>query len=187
MAALSTPMRIRVAPSLKQVILDSVSYSEQLWASKLATSDSFFDWCDKVVNLFHGSAVGCVSWKYVQTVMKDLGVTYHGVAPSDNVVRALQNCAPYVRDPKVREAFKDLEHISLVLTDQTKLAQLVHAATKAYGKATEAAVDAMCNIIISLRHSLMYKDITSASHVTKEFLTGRRQKAFVTNITKLLL
>ena len=183
MAALSMPMRMRVAPSLKQVTLDSVSYSEQLWSAKLATSDSFFDWCDKVVTLFpNKSAVGDMPVKDVQKQFGQLGVTYHGVQPSDNVVRALQNCAPYVSDGKVCTPYKDLENVSSVLNDQTKFAQLVHTATKAYGQGTEAAVGAVCKIVIALRHSLMYKDITTASHVTKEFLTGGRQKAFVTKL-----
>jgi len=185
MAALSMPMRMRVAPTFKQVILDSVSYSEQLFAAKLATSDSFFDWCDKVVTLlgaYSTAAVGDMPVKDVQKQFEQLGVTYHGVKTSDNVVRALQNCAPYVIDEKVRTAYKDLENVNSVLNDQTKFAQLVHAATKAYGKATEAAVGAVCKILISLRHSLMYKDITATSHVTKEFLSGGRQKAIVTKL-----
>ena len=64
-----------------------------------------------------------------------------------------------------------------MLTDQTKFPQLVHAATKAYGKGTEAAVGAVCKLLECLRYALMYKDITGTSHVTKEFLTGARQKA----------
>ena len=45
------------------------------------------------------------------------------------------------------------------------------------GATAEAAVGAVCKILECLRYSLMYKDITGTSHVTKEFLTGARQKA----------
>ena len=40
-AALAMPMRMRLAPSRQQVCLDSISYYEDLFAAKLATSDSF--------------------------------------------------------------------------------------------------------------------------------------------------
>ena len=41
-AALCMPIRVRVAPTLPQVILDSITYSEDLYAGKEATSDSLF-------------------------------------------------------------------------------------------------------------------------------------------------
>ena len=40
-AALSMPMRVRAGPSLQQITLDSLSYSEDLYAANCITSDSF--------------------------------------------------------------------------------------------------------------------------------------------------
>ena len=51
-AALSMPMRLRLGPSRVQVSLDSISYSEDLFAAKTVVSDSFFDFAQKLIDVF---------------------------------------------------------------------------------------------------------------------------------------
>ena len=51
-AALSMPIRMRCGPSRKQLILDSMTYSEDLFAANFTTSDSFFDFAQKVNDVF---------------------------------------------------------------------------------------------------------------------------------------
>ena len=46
------PMRLRLGPSRVQVSLDSISYSEDLFAAKTLASDSFFDFAQKLIDLF---------------------------------------------------------------------------------------------------------------------------------------
>ena len=45
-------MRLRLAPSYVQVCLDSITYGEDLHNAKMAASDSFFDFAQKVISLF---------------------------------------------------------------------------------------------------------------------------------------
>ena len=51
-AALSIPIRVRNGATRQQVLLDSLSYSEDLFAHKAGHSDSFFDFAEKVAELF---------------------------------------------------------------------------------------------------------------------------------------
>ena len=50
-AALSRPIRVRNGATRKQVVLDSLSYSEELFAHKEGHSDSFFDFGRKFADL----------------------------------------------------------------------------------------------------------------------------------------
>ena len=82
--------------SFLQVSLDSISYSEELYAVKSASSDSFFDYTSKVIAVF-GDKPGIDDQvaRTVQEQSKRFGITYHGNSPNDNVVRSLQDVAPY--------------------------------------------------------------------------------------------
>ena len=181
-AALCMPIRVRVAPSLAQVVLDSITYSEDLYAGKEATSDSFFDWTDKVFSLLSPkAAVDAMMLKDLKAAVDKLAVTYHGVAPSVAVLRAFQNCAPFVASEAVGLAFKEFEHVSSVLNDQTKLPAIFLVATKAVnGGRTVGVPDAAvgaCRVLRVLRRSLLYGDIAKESHITNEFLVGGRAQA----------
>ena len=112
-AALSMRMRVRVAPSKTQVALDSITYSEDLFAAKAASSDSFYDFTETNVDLFHPSeAFGTLPAKTIQGHAAKLGVTFHGQKLNDNVTRALQNVASYTQNASVRSAFKSFEDVS---------------------------------------------------------------------------
>ena len=182
-AALCMPVRVRVAPSQVQCVLDSLSYSEELFVAKEATSDSFFDFTVKVVRLFPGEpAIGSMTTKDLKTKLDKLGVTFHGSTPNENVIRSLLNSAPYVSDDAVAKAFKAFENVSSVLNDQTKLSAMLHATTKAFNVnatkgVSDAAVGAFCEAITAVRFGLLFKDITKEADIKKEFLIGGRAKA----------
>ena len=178
-AALSFRMRMRVAPSMIQAALDSITYSEELHAAKAASSDSFYDFAEKVMSLFHpGVALDTLSVKGVQEQAGKLGVTYHGSKLTDAVTRALQNVIPYTQNHSVRKALKEFEDVSYQLNEQTKISMILHTTSKHFGKGTEAAVGACVQILKVLRVSLLFKDIVKDQHVTKEFMVGGRTKAF---------
>ena len=177
-AALSLPMRLRLGPSREQVSLDSISYSEDLFAARTLSSDSFFDYSQKVIDLFPPEpAFGGLTGRVVKEHAERLGLRFHGSPVSDNIQRALQNVAPYVQDANVRAAFKAFEDTSLALNDQTKLAMVMNATTKHFGKGSGAAVGACVQLLNALRYALVYKDVMKDSHLTKEFLVGGRNKA----------
>ena len=158
--------------------LDSITYSEELFAAKTASSDSFFDYTQKVVELFpREPAFSGISVKAAQGHAKKLGITFHGVPLSDTVTRALQNVAPYLNDCKLRSALKSFEDTSSVLSCQTNISMLLHTATKHFGKGTDAAIGACVQVLEYVRLAIVYKDIVKESHVTKEFLIGGRCKA----------
>ena len=50
-AALSMPIRMRVGPTFKQIVLDTISYSEDIFAAQGATTDSSLDFITKVRHL----------------------------------------------------------------------------------------------------------------------------------------
>ena len=178
-AALSFRMRMRVAPSMKQVALDSISYSEELHAAKAASSDSFYDFAEKVVCLFPTQvAFGTLTVKLMQEHAGKYGVTYHGSPLSDTVTRALQNVVPYTKNPSVRKAFKAFEDVSYQLNEQTKLSMFLHTTSKHFGKGNEAAFGACVQVLKVLRVSLLFKDIAKDQHVTKDFMIGGRAKVF---------
>ena len=178
-AALSFRMRMRVAPSMTQVALDSITYSEELHAAKAASSDSFYDFAEKVVSLFPPAvAFGTLTVKGMQEHAGKLGVTYHGSKLTDTVTRALQNVIPYTQNRSVREAWKAFEDVSYQLNEQTKLSMFLHTTSKQFGKGTETAVGACVQVLNVLRASLIFKDIAKDQHVTKEFMVGGRTKAF---------
>ena len=177
-AALSTPMRLRCGPSKTQVCLDSITYSEDLFAANASSSDSFFDFTQKVIQLFPAElAVGSMSVKAVISAADKAGISYHGIKVNDNCARALQNVAPFAQSTKAQTAFKDFEDVSPALTDQTKISQPTHVASKHFGKGHDAAVGAFVELLSALRAGLLHNDIPKDSHLTKEFLVGGRNKA----------
>ena len=183
-AALSMPMRLRLGPSRVQVSLDSISYSEDLFAAKTVVSDSFFDFAQKLIGVFPiEPAFGGLSGKMMKDHADKLGIRYHGNKIGDTLVRGLQNLAPFVQNAQVQEAFKAFEDVSFALNDQTKISMLMHTTTKHFGRGKAAGVAACVQLLKALRLSLLYKDIAKDSHLTKEFLIGGRNKApFIFNI-----
>ena len=64
-AALCLPLHVRCGPSLKQVSLDSITYSEDFFASNSASSDAFFTFAEKVMAAFPPDFVGSNSAKNI--------------------------------------------------------------------------------------------------------------------------
>ena len=51
-AALSMPMRLRLGPSRVYVSMDSISYSEDFFAAKKVVSYYFFEFAQKLIDVF---------------------------------------------------------------------------------------------------------------------------------------
>ena len=74
-AAFAMPMRLRVGPTMLQVCLDSMTYSEDLWSVNSVSADSFFDFVAKVIALTgEESADGDLTSKQFQQICNALGV-----------------------------------------------------------------------------------------------------------------
>ena len=159
-AALCIPLRVRCGPSLKQVSLDSTTYSEDLFAFNSASSDAFLTFAEKVMSALPADFLQSRPVKNIVVKAESLGISFHGSAVGDSVARALINVAPFVICPEFQMAF---------MSHQTKISFLTHACTKIYGKAGSAATGASVKMLIALRLGLMYKDIAKESHLTKEF------------------
>ena len=84
--------------------------------------------------------------------------------------------APFVSYVKVSSALKSLEDVSKKLNDQTNISQLMALTTKHYSHSIDAAVDAIIELVDSLRSGLIFKDITKDAHINKEFLFGGKHK-----------
>ena len=154
-----------------------MSYSEDLFVANACSSDSFFDFTQKVLEIFpHEPAFGGLTAKAIIQQAGTSGVTFHGTKVNENIARALQYVAPFVQDSRVQIAFKAFENLSLALNDHTKFSMFMHAATKHFGKGTEAAFGACIQFLAALRSGLLYKDIVKDSHVTKDFWVDTRSK-----------
>ena len=174
-AALAMPMRMRVGPSRQQVVLDNITYSEELFVAKLTASDAFYDFATKAGELI--PTLENMTAKAVVERCSELGIAFHAQKVNDNIARALQNVYPYIRSGEVREALKLLEDVSPQLNDQSKISVLMHTASKTFTKGSAAAKGALAQLTNALRIAIEYKDIAKDSHVTKEFLTGAKHKA----------
>ena len=176
-AALCLPLHMRCGPSMKQVALDSITYSEDLFASNSASSDAFLTFAEKVMSVIPTHYLATASVKNIIARAATLGLSFHGSAVGDSVTRALINVAPFITTEEFRNAFRAFEEISPALNDQAKISFLTNTCTKAYGKSGGAAVGASVSVLVALRAGLLYKDIVKESHLTKEYLTGGRHKA----------
>ena len=176
-AALCLPLHMRLGPSMKQVALDSITYSEDLFAYNSAQSDAFLTFAEKVMSVLPAEFLTTASVKNIVGRAATLGISFHGSAVGDGVARALINVAPFIATEEFRNAFRAFEEISPALNDQTKVSFLTSTCTKAFGKSGGAAVGAACSVLFALRAGLLYKDIVKESHLTKEYLTGGRHKA----------
>ena len=176
-AALCIPMQVRCAPSLQQVNLDSMTYSEDLYSAIQSNSDAFLTFAEKFVACFPADFLNTSSQKVIVTKARLVGISYHGAAVAENVARSLKNLAPYVTSAEFKKAFKEFAEVSSVLNDQSKLSMLLFACTTAHGKGNPASLEAAVAIIRALRSSLVHKDITKHNDLTAVFLVGGRAKA----------
>ena len=175
-AALSLPIRVRNGATRKQVVLDSLSYSEELFAHKAGHSDSFFDFAEKFADLIGKANLDKMSVKAISTAAAKLNVTFHGAEINDSCGRCLQTMSPYLQLPGVRAAIKAFEDTSAALNQQSIISQLMHTASKSYGMGTPAAVGAVECLVYCLKAGLVHGDIARENQLTKEFLFGDRKR-----------
>ena len=132
--------------------MDSITYSEELFAAKLAASDSFYDFATKAGELI--PALESMTAKAVVDRCSELGIAFHAQKVNDNTARALQNVYPYIWSGEVREALKLLEDVSPQLNDQTKISVLMHTASKTFTKGSAAANGALAQLMNVLRSAI---------------------------------
>ena len=106
-----------------------------------------------------------------------LNISFHGAPIGPNTARHLQSLCPYIDVEAVRAAVHGFEGVSSALNDQTKIALLVHAASKHHMRGSDTAVGAIAGLVRCLGAGLVFKDIPADSQLTKEFLVGGRTKA----------
>ena len=175
-AMLSMPIRMRVGPTMKQIVLDTISYAEDIFAAQGTTADSCLDFVSKV------RVVVDVQGKTQRQLVEDLklaSIVYHGKPIGDQGVRCIQTVEPYAANGAVRAAARNLEPETKKLNEQTLMLKLCAACNKQYGKATTAAIDACVKVLVTLRFALKYKcniRIENDTHLTEEYLTGKSIK-----------
>ena len=176
-AALCIPLRLRLGPSMVQVTLDSITYSEDLFAAHSANSDSFMTFAEKVMVALPPGFLGSTSVTNIVIRTTNLGISFHGSAVGDNTARALTYVSPLLKSLELKSELRAFEETSAALDDVTNKLSLLHACTKAYGKAGGAATEASVALVFALRSSLVYKDIAKDQMYTKEFLIGGKCKS----------
>ena len=140
--------------------------------SQCANSDSFMTFAEKVLVALPPGFLGTNSSRSIVVHMSSLGISFHGSAVGDKTARALTYVSPYLKSLDLKNEFRAFEETSAALDDVTTTPTLLHACTKAYGKAGGAATEASVALVFALRSSLVYKDIAKGQMYTKEFLTG---------------
>ena len=108
-AALCLPLRLRLGPSTVQVILDSITYSEDLFAAQCANSDSFMTFAEKLVFALPSGFIGTNSVKGIVARMSSLGITFHASAVGENTARALTYVNPYLQSVDLENELRLLE------------------------------------------------------------------------------
>ena len=177
-AALSMPMRVRAAPSLQQITVDSLSYSEELFAGNSLTSDSFFDFVVKVASLLGSAASdGSMNSRLLQKRCSDLAVTFHGQPIAENIARAILVMIPFLSTPGLPQVVKQLQDTTKLLNEYSKCCGVFSVASKALGKGTPAAASAVCDVLHIIRVLGLYKEVAVDSF-SKDFLLGSKKKAF---------
>ena len=175
-AALSMPLRFRLGPSRLQVTLDSISFAESVYASYNCSCDSFWDFAVKLADLIGKDKLATMSQKGIVALCERYHLSFQGHPVKEMGARNLQAMCPFLGEAAVGAAIKSFEEVSQQLNDQTKLASLMHEASKTYQRGTTAAVGALADLIDYLKYSLVFKDILKDSQLTKDFLVGGTKK-----------
>ena len=139
---------------MKQVALDSITYSEELFASSFGTNDSFLTFAEKVMSAFQPDFFATATVKTNMPSSATLVISYHGSAVGDNVARALMNVA--------RRFYKSIHGVQRNqpgIKRPGEISDLTNSCSKAYGKSGDAAVGAAVSVLVALRLGLLYKDI----------------------------
>ena len=175
-SALSLPIRMRVGPTMKQIVLDTITYAEDIWSASGTTADTCLDFITKVRVIVdpHDKPQ-----RQLETELKLANILYHGKAIGDQGVRCIQTVEPYAANGAVRAAARNLEPETKKLNEQTLMLKLCAACNKQYGKATTAAIDACVKVLVTLRFALKYKcnnRIQNDTQLTEEHLTGKTLK-----------
>ena len=116
------PIRMRVAPTFKQLDLDTISYSEDVFAAQGATADSSLDFITKARHLVSAHS-GATNPQLIQE-FKSLGLLFHGKPIGYQGVRAFKAVEPYAAIGAVRDALNALEQVTKKLNVQTMIHKL---------------------------------------------------------------
>jgi len=120
-ASLSVTLRMRLAPSNEQKILDKLTFSDSLRSQALAAGvESFFDFATFVGSL--DVIYDEMSGPKLQETCKTLGITYNGKPLERNLAYAILAILPYTRAIAASSAVKSLETVApSILADPTKV------------------------------------------------------------------
>ena len=168
--ALSMPIRMRVGPTFKQIVMDTITHSEEIFANGEAIEDSCFDFIDKSRHLID---LRDKPQRHLIQEFDNLKITFHGKAIKDQMVRCIHTVEPYAANGAIRDAARALGRVTKKFNDHTIVRKLCLACNKFYGKASQAAFDFCTKVLVTLRIALTYRDIRKERHLTGEFLNGK--------------
>ena len=168
-AALSMPIRMRLNPTFAQIAYDTITHSEDIFATKGATVDSCIDFHAKVRHIINLQAH---SQRTLVTEFKNANIFYHGKPIRASMVRCLLVVEPYAANVKIRNALIALEPWTKKMNEPTMIKRLCEACNKQYGKASQAAILACTKLLSNLRIALTYKNTLKESNLTGEVLFG---------------
>ena len=141
-------------PTLAQIAYDTITHSEDIFATKGATVDSCIDFHAKVRHIINLQAH---SQRTLVTEFKNANIFYHGKPIRASMVRCLLVVEPYAANVKIRNALIALEPWTKKMNEPTMIKRLCAACNKQYGKASQAAIGACTKLLINLRIALTYQ------------------------------
>ena len=179
-ASLSVTLRMRLAPSNEQKILDKLTFSDSLRSQALAAGvESFFDFATFVgsLDVIHDEMSG----PKLQETCKTLGITYNGKPLERNLAYAILAILPYTRAIAASSAVKSLETVApSMLADPTKVMRACTTLKK--NVLVDDWIDAFVYWIESLHVDTLCGDM-KVEEASTEFLVGAKKNVGYLQVT----
>ena len=170
-ASLSIMVRMRLSPTMDQVLMDSLAWSDNLRVQAAAGADSILEFIVKVSAL--GGMKAIIEGPNVRLAGKlnEPGIRLNGKPISKAAATAIAAIAPFAASGAVRWAFRDLEAVSTQLNEQTKLMRLCQLTEKYFSRG-DKATDSLVFVLNMMRVLLYHKDLNDGD-LSVAFLTGQ--------------
>ena len=129
-ASLSMTISLRVAPSIDQLLADSINYSESLRAKALAGSDDVMTVVLKMFKMpaFSDSLTNQIPNAQALQLCVDWGMRWHGKKIERKLWTSMQDIVPFCKDAGVLSALGEIKIIYPEIDQMTKLGSLCKAA-----------------------------------------------------------
>jgi hypothetical protein len=132
--------------------MDSLAYSETLRQAATACIDSFWDFVRKMSAVPSIRATLNATGKELIAAAVALGQRFKGKDIQRSIAAAMSALAPFVASDDCNLSYKQLESISCIFADQTKLYKVAQLTSKTYVNfPPEAATGAFADLLSAIR------------------------------------